>query len=1076
MAAVTNLPSSALMNDGRRAFGTSRGPLTSPTGTAASTENHTTKTPVPTPAKAPPSETSKLRKFSPEDFEVLDKVYVNGDSIVFKCRSKLDGRTLFAIKQRVTSELGKHADLLHETKLNLQHPHIVACCGAYWNPRHALNMVFEWADGGDLLSLIRQRKLRAKLISETEIWRWSSQLFSALDALHQRRIIHRDIKCSNLLLFSRADASNLCGNSVVGNDGQILGRMAAAAAASSWSPGRGSSARPSSASSSSSGSLASHYSRYPQQPSSFSSSQLPSPLEMPSLYDLKVTDLGVARKVKLPQKKKRHPHLAASASASSPRAAAVRGARANAHGADDTAGSTDEDEDDEPALGPTDFATTLFGTPLYMSPELVTNDPVSKGPKYTFKTDIWSAGVSIYEMAALSGPFAGQSMAALSNAVRSGRYKPLPAMYSSGLRQFIASLLQIDPLKRPDAAEALQICNEWLSRNRGPDSGLISVVGGLESRRTAAVAERREANGLRTSSPSSSPAPSRVAAMAPASKTAGAGANINGGGGSSGWDDYNYDTDRRLPRRGDEDMDMVQRARALNAASDAREEPPSPSPRGSSSGRGGTSSRQDRPSARPSSAPVSVATMHVSRAVAADRSAMDSGTGGHARMQQQAQGDDEDDGEDDDGTVDEQRDSHRDGRFPQSLQQQPGKVRFVKVGRKHRNGGGGSGGRGGVSHTDSARDQYGAQHGAESHGGRGRSSNKANNAQAHAGLRRIDEASEDEDDGRGDEEVDRVRLPVPGPEMQRPTSAAYASNNKLQRLSAPSHLQQSHFEQHQPRSPRQPVPPAAPVRDPQPSPSPRTRDGERRPAPPAASSSSSSSSAAAASGRAFPFTTPSAPPYSMEWLPVNTRANKADLYLADMMSLPIGGARRSCGAGDGKDDDTSGSVGAGGRAQTRGSAPARGADDPVRAMQQHPVRSPRPPCHVYPSTGQRFSTQMPVAVTASRKEHFWDVDEGEDGDNTGDGSDSPGVSGGGRAAHASGSNSRPSTRTTAGADARYGRQPPPAYASQPAAAASPAPAGLGADRRDREEQRALQADRNKERWRQEMKSMAGSVA
>ena len=35
---------------------------------------------------------------------------------------------------------------------------------------------------------------------EKEVWRYFIQIVSGLDALHELRIVHRDIKCANLFL------------------------------------------------------------------------------------------------------------------------------------------------------------------------------------------------------------------------------------------------------------------------------------------------------------------------------------------------------------------------------------------------------------------------------------------------------------------------------------------------------------------------------------------------------------------------------------------------------------------------------------------------------------------------------------------------------------------------------------------------------------------------------------------------------------------------------------------------------------------------------------------------------------
>jgi len=49
-------------------------------------------------------------------------------------------------------------------------------------------------------------------------------------------------------------------------------------------------------------------------------------------------------------------------------------------------------------------AQTMIGTPYYFSPEMC------KGETYSFKTDIWSLGVLLYEIAVLEYPFKGKNI------------------------------------------------------------------------------------------------------------------------------------------------------------------------------------------------------------------------------------------------------------------------------------------------------------------------------------------------------------------------------------------------------------------------------------------------------------------------------------------------------------------------------------------------------------------------------------------------------------------------------------------------------------------------------------------
>lgn len=65
-------------------------------------------------------------------------------------------------------------------------------------------------------------------------------------------------------------------------------------------------------------------------------------------------------------------------------------------------------------------AKTMVGTPYYISPEIVENKP------YSFKTDIWSLGVILYEMCTLKPPFNAINLPALAMRIIKGNYPPLP--------------------------------------------------------------------------------------------------------------------------------------------------------------------------------------------------------------------------------------------------------------------------------------------------------------------------------------------------------------------------------------------------------------------------------------------------------------------------------------------------------------------------------------------------------------------------------------------------------------------------------------------------------------------------
>ncbi|RPB27576.1 kinase-like protein [Terfezia boudieri ATCC MYA-4762] len=95
------------------------------------------------------------------------------------------------------------------------------------------------------------------------------------------------------------------------------------------------------------------------------------------------------------------------------------------------------------------MAMTYVGTPLYMSPELVSDTP------YTIKTDIWSLGCIMYELCTLKPPFTAKTPHQLFNTIKQGKFNPIPTCYSAELRAVIEQCLRCDPKERPETAQLL---------------------------------------------------------------------------------------------------------------------------------------------------------------------------------------------------------------------------------------------------------------------------------------------------------------------------------------------------------------------------------------------------------------------------------------------------------------------------------------------------------------------------------------------------------------------------------------------------------------------------------------------
>eukprot|EP00922_Rhytidocystis_sp_ex-Travisia-forbesii_P050464 GHVS01075008.1.p1 GENE.GHVS01075008.1~~GHVS01075008.1.p1 ORF type:complete len:550 (+),score=82.18 GHVS01075008.1:27-1652(+) len=104
-----------------------------------------------------------------------------------------------------------------------------------------------------------------------------------------------------------------------------------------------------------------------------------------------------------------------------------------------------------------EFAQTCVGTPYYWSPELM-----KEGQRaYNYKSDIWSYGCILYEMATGSTPFShAQSLPELKEAIKRGPDFSCHNKISKPLSDLLKRLLHPDPTHRPSARQLIQESEE----------------------------------------------------------------------------------------------------------------------------------------------------------------------------------------------------------------------------------------------------------------------------------------------------------------------------------------------------------------------------------------------------------------------------------------------------------------------------------------------------------------------------------------------------------------------------------------------------------------------------------------
>ena len=139
-----------------------------------------------------------------KDFKI-EKVLGKGSfGSVYLVTRKEDNK-IYALKSVIMDKLKKkeQENSVNEVRIlaSVNHPNVIGYKEAFWDDKNStLNIVMEYADDGDLQTKIQKMKREGGFFNESLIWSYSIQMIEGLKALHDKKIMHRDLKSANIFL------------------------------------------------------------------------------------------------------------------------------------------------------------------------------------------------------------------------------------------------------------------------------------------------------------------------------------------------------------------------------------------------------------------------------------------------------------------------------------------------------------------------------------------------------------------------------------------------------------------------------------------------------------------------------------------------------------------------------------------------------------------------------------------------------------------------------------------------------------------------------------------------------------
>jgi serine/threonine protein kinase len=118
---------------------------------------------------------------------------------------RISDSTMYAMKTVKIAKMNAkdRENALNEVRMlaSVRHQNIIDFKDAFFDEESlTLNIIMEVAEEGDLASKIKKHRNIKTLINESEIWSYLIQIIQGLQALHEKKIMHRDLKSANVFL------------------------------------------------------------------------------------------------------------------------------------------------------------------------------------------------------------------------------------------------------------------------------------------------------------------------------------------------------------------------------------------------------------------------------------------------------------------------------------------------------------------------------------------------------------------------------------------------------------------------------------------------------------------------------------------------------------------------------------------------------------------------------------------------------------------------------------------------------------------------------------------------------------